>query len=82
MIKLYKDQKISIYKIQKELGLPINTPFLYNYANGKRSIKNMDIDTLIKISYILKEEPNELYKKILDYEKRKTQKGTINGTNN
>ena len=25
---------------------------------------------LIKISYILKEEPNELYKKILDYEKR------------
>ena len=57
--------------IQKELGLPINTPFLYNYAKGKRSIKNMDIDTLIKISYILKEEPNELYKKILDYEKRK-----------
>lgn len=71
MIKLYKDQKISIYKIQKELGLPINTPFLYNYAKGKRSIKNMDIDMLIKISYILKEEPNELYKKILDYEKRK-----------
>ena len=44
MIKLYKDQKISIYKIQKELGLPINSPFLYNYAKGKRSIKNMDID--------------------------------------
>ena len=68
---MYTLHKISIYKIQKELGLPINTPFLYNYAKGKRSIKNMDIDTLIKISYILKEEPNELYKKILDYEKRK-----------
>lgn len=71
MIKLYKDQKISIYKIQKELGLPINTPFLYNYAKGKRSIKNMDIDTLIKISYIVKEEPNELYKKILEFEESK-----------
>lgn len=71
MIKLYKDQKISIYKIQKELGLPVNSPFLYNYAKGKRSIKNMDIDMLIKISYILKEEPNELYRKILDYEKGK-----------
>lgn len=71
MIKLYKDQKISIYKIQKELGLPINTPFLYNYAKGKRSIKNMDIDMLIKISYIVKEEPNELYKKILDFEESK-----------
>ena len=71
MIKLYKDQKISIYKIQKELGLPINTPFLYNYAKGKRSIKNMDIDMLIKISYIVKEEPNELYKKILEFEESK-----------
>ena len=67
MIKLYKDQKISIYKIQKELGLPINTPFLYNYAKGKRSIKNMDIDTLIKISYILKEEDIEIL--LLDEEK-------------
>ena len=78
MIKLYKDQKISIYKIQKELGLPINTPFLYNYAKGKRSIKNMDIDTLIKISYILKEEPNELYKKILEFEESKKWKIKLN----
>lgn len=71
MIKLYKDQKISIYKIQQKLGLPKSSPFLYNYANGKRSIKNMDIDTIIKISYILKEEPNELYRKILEYEENK-----------
>lgn len=78
MIKLYKDQKISIYKIQKELGLPINTPFLYNYAKGKRSIKNMDIDMLIKISYILKEEPNELYKKILEFEESKKWKIKLN----
>lgn len=77
MIKLYKDQKISIYKIQKELGLPINTPFLYNYAKGKRSIKNMDIDMIIKISYILKEEPNELYKKILEYEESKNEKNRL-----
>ena len=40
-MKLYKEQKNTIYELQKELDLSINT--LYNYARGRTAIDKKKI---------------------------------------
>lgn len=65
-LKLYKDQKVSIYEIQKAIGVSRDT--LYKYARGKRKIENINIKMFLDICYFLKEEPNELYKKMKEYQ--------------
>lgn len=62
MKKLYKEQKHSLYEIQKAIGVSKIT--LYNYANKKRNIDNMPTKMLLDIAYYEKIEPNELIKKI------------------
>ena len=65
MKKLYKEQKHSLYEIQKAIGVSKIT--LYNYANKKRKIENMPIKTILDIAYYEKINPNELIEKIKEY---------------
>lgn len=65
MKKLYKEQKHSLYEIQKEIGVSKIT--LYNYANKKRKIEKMPIKMILDIAYFEKIEPNELVKRMKEY---------------
>lgn len=65
MKKLYEEQKISLYKLQKLIGVGKNT--LYRYALKERNIENMPTKTILDISYIVKIEPNKLFEKMKDY---------------
>ena len=66
MIKLFEEQNISTYQLQKELGLGKYT--LYRYANGERSVKNMPAKTLYKLSKCLNINIDMLYSKMCEYE--------------
>lgn len=68
MLKLYENQKNTIYKLQKELGLPATT--LYHYAKGRRNIDNIPAFWLIQISQIEGVEVNKLFKEIKKYQGR------------
>ena len=68
-MKLYKEQKNTIYELQKELDLSINT--LYNYARGRTDIDKMQIGTLISIARLEHKEPMELYNDMKTYLERK-----------
>lgn len=68
-MKLYKEQKNTIYELQKELDLSINT--LYNYARGRTDIDKMQIGTLINIARLERKEPMELYNDMKIYLERK-----------
>ena len=65
MIKLYEEQKISIYKIQKDLGL--DRMRLYRYANGIVPINKIPTKLVLDLAHYLKEEPNDLMKKMIKY---------------
>lgn len=66
MIKLYEEQKISLYQIQKDLNYGIYT--LYRYARGQRQIKNMPTKTLVELSNYLGMSIDTLYDKMCEYE--------------
>ncbi len=68
MIKLYEEQKVSIYKIQKDLGL--DRMRLYRYANGIIPIDKIPAKLVLDLAYYLKEEPNDLMKKMTKYLKK------------
>ena len=68
MLKLYENQKNTIYKLQKELGLPLTT--LYHYAKGRRNIDNIPAFWLIQISQIEGVEVNKLFKEMKKYQER------------
>ena len=76
MKKLYAEQKHSIYYIQKKLGLSLYS--LYHYTRT-HNIKNMPLRLILDIAYIEGVEPNWLYERMIDYEKKN--KG-IDGTGN
>ena len=65
MKKLYKEQKHSLYDIQKRIGVSKIT--LYNYANKKRNIDNMPLKMILDIALYEQMEPNELVKRIKEY---------------
>lgn len=69
MEKLYKEQKNSLYKIQKETGLSKYT--LYRYAKGIANIRNMRFDTLKKIADIEEIDPISLLNKVENYQNNK-----------
>lgn len=69
MQKLFKEQKVSLYKIQKDLGLEIKR--LYRYADGTCKIKSMPMDLLVKLAEYFKIKPQYLYEKMIQYEKEK-----------
>ena len=68
MIKLFENQKVSLYEVMKGTGL--YAQHLYPYAKGERNIKKMSANTLLQISNYFKIEANEMYNKMLDYQKK------------
>lgn len=68
-MKFYEDQKNSIYKIQKLLGLTNN--YLYHYAKRECNVKNMNVDVFLGIAKIEKIDPFVLYNKMQEYYKNK-----------
>lgn len=69
MIKLFEEQKQSIYKIQKDTGIPIAK--LYRYAKGDTPINKMPVDLVLQLANYFKIEPNELVNMMLRYATRK-----------
>lgn len=70
MKKLYEEQKNTLYQLQKELNL--NIMRLYRYADGVVSIDKMPISLLNDIARLEEIDPNELFKKIKEYQKKKS----------
>lgn len=68
MNKLFKEQEVTIYKVQKDLGL--DKMRLYNYVTKKYKIESMPIDLLLKLAHYFKMEVNDIYNKMVDYQKR------------
>ena len=68
-LELYAEQKNSIYSLQKKMNL--SKDCLYKYARGERLIKNMPVKTLLDIAYLEKVEPNLLFAKMLEYQKKR-----------
>ena len=66
MIKLFKGQNVSIYQVQKELGLGIYT--LYRYAKGQRKIGNMPSEMLRRLSKCFGMDVDTLYQKMCEYQ--------------
>ena len=69
MKKLYEEQKHSLYKIQKELGL--DKMRLYRYATGQFKIESMPSNLLKDIAKIERISVDELYRKMVEYQKGK-----------
>lgn len=69
MQKLFQEQKVSLYQIQKDLGLDIKR--LYRYANGTCKVKSMPIELLKQISQYLCISADELFNKMVEYQERK-----------
>lgn len=69
MLKLYEEQTISLYKMQKDLGISKYT--LYRYAKGERNIESMDVLMFKSIADYLKMGYDELYEKIKEYQDKK-----------
>lgn len=63
--KLYKEQRNTMYELQKKLNLSINT--LYKYARKETTIDKMPIGTLLGIAKIEDIEPIKLYYDMEEY---------------
>lgn len=72
MIKLFENQKISLYKLQNDLNLANSR--LYRYADGSLSIDNMPISLILKLANYFKIEPNKLFKEMKEYEPKNKRK--------
>lgn len=68
-LKLYEEQKHTIYEIQKAIGVGKDT--LYRYARGTRNVEKMAPKMLIAIAYFEKIEVNKLYEAMLEYQKKR-----------
>lgn len=67
-LKLYKEQKNTIYKIQKELGL--SKDYLYKYARGEIKISKMPGSLLLKIARCEHIDYKKLYYAMIEYQER------------
>lgn len=67
-LKLYDEQKHTIYEIQKAIGVGKDT--LYRYARGIRKVEKMPTKMLLDIAYFEKIEVNKLYEEMKKYKKR------------
>lgn len=72
MKKLYEGQKNSLYQLQNELNL--NIMRLYRYADGVVDVDKMPISLLNDIARLEGLDPNELFKKMKEYQKNKAGK--------
>lgn len=67
-LKLYEEQKNTIYKIQKELGL--SKDYLYKYARGEIKISKMTGSLLLKIARCEHIDYKKLYYAMVEYQER------------
>ena len=67
MLKLFEEQKYSLYKLAKLIGVNVNT--LYKYTKGK-DVRNMRTENMLNIAYHEKIEPNKLLKMMIDYQNK------------
>lgn len=65
MKKLYKNQEISLYRVAKDLKLPMCK--LYRYAEGKLDIKEMPIKLVLDLAYYFHIEVNKFYNDMVNY---------------
>lgn len=65
MKKLYKEQTISLYKVAKDINLPMCK--LYRYADKTINIKKMPVELVIKLAYYFHIEINKFYNDMVDY---------------
>jgi hypothetical protein len=69
MLKLFEQQTVSLYQVQKDLKLsPVR---LYKYARGQRRIENMPSKLLLDLAYYFKIEVNTLNQSMLDYQEKR-----------
>lgn len=69
MKKLFKEQSISLYKVQKDLNLEIKR--LYRYADGTCSIESMPVDLLKVLAKYFEISIDELYNKMIEYKRER-----------
>ena len=72
MKKLFEEQQVSIYKIQKDLNL--HHCRLYRYADGSLIVDNMPVNLILQLANYFKIEPNELLRKMRNYEIKRQRK--------
>lgn len=65
MKKLFKEQKVSLYKVTKDLNL--DNMRLYRYADGTCDIKNMPLSLLKLLSVYFNMSMTELYSHMVAY---------------
>ena len=68
-LKLYEEQKHTIYEIQNAIGVGKDT--LYRYVRGSRNVEKMPTKTLLDIAYFEKIEVNKLYEEMKKYKLKK-----------
>lgn len=65
MKKLFKEQNVSIYQINKDLNL--HHCRLYRYANKEIDIEKMPVSLIIELAYYFHKEINKFYQDMVDY---------------
>ena len=65
MKKLFKEQNISLYRVAKDLKLPMVK--LYRYAEGKTDIEKMPTKLILDLAYYFHIEVNKLYNDMINY---------------
>lgn len=67
MKKLFKEQKVSLYKVTRDLNL--DNMRLYRYADGTCDIKNMPLSLLKLLSVYFNMSMTELYDLMVEYKR-------------
>lgn len=65
MKKLFKEQNVSLYRISKDLNIPIAK--LYRYAEGKTDIEKMPTKLILDLANYFHIEVNQFYKEMMRY---------------
>ena len=65
MKKLFERQNVSLYRIEKDLGLEIKR--LYRYADKTIDIHKMPTELVLDLACYFHIEVNQLYQEMIDY---------------
>ena len=65
MVKLFKEQKVSLYRLSKDLDLPMVK--LYRYAEGRLDIEKMPTKLVLDLANYFHIEVNKFYGDMVKY---------------
>lgn len=65
MKKLFKEQNVSLYRIAKDLNIPMAK--LYRYADKNTDIEKMPTKLVIDLAYYFHIEINKFYNDMINY---------------